>query len=789
MRIQWLARAAVQLGIVAASAVGCSRESDVTIAPLASDASAPTPSLPVPTPNAVTIVVNESTSCNTIGPEGGSIGHVSRAKLVVPPGALAAATSLCLAGVGPASAVALGGPAVGQGFRATPAGQTFRKPVELELPFDPVAVPPGARLDQIQVQMAPSGTTEFVAVASTVDLETRLVRAKTVHFTEFVPAVNPNPVFVTSPSVLPNATVGAPYSYGFESNAFNPTWAFEPGSLLAPHGLTLTSFGALTGTLNAPATFAFFVVATNANGRSVRSAHSLTAEVAFAPAPVITSVTPNHADQGAPSMTVTITGSGFVPSSSVLWDGGVIASTFVSATEIAAAISAGHLTNGGAHAITVRNPTPGGGTSAALTFTVDAIAQHPVPVISSIAPELVTPSAFDTQITITGESFVNGSSAAIAGQGISTLYVSPTQLIATVPAVHLAAPGTIPISVYNPSPGGGFSATSVTLTVGTINPVPTWQSLAPAVTPAGQDMTLIMTGTGFVAGGQMFLGTTALATSVNSETEVVAAVPGALIATPGAYDVRFVNPAPGGGTVGPVQFMAEAPLPDAGAPDASDAGAPEVDAAPPVPPSTCENQGGFYLSEARQVTLWHEYDYLLRFDPCGSIQIVSCDGGPAVSLWGSGIATNVLTPGWYRQSGTVCEAQPPYDMTPYFTPGVAYEPVAAAYPPGCITLPLGESITMRLDGPGRCFVFEVPTPGRVAASFSMEEPMQGGASLSGPIVEGSPNVTSCYRDGNPMTAFGRGPCSFGVDPGGAGTYTISASAPAGTKITVNAAMY
>jgi hypothetical protein len=71
----------------------------------------------------------------------------------------------------------------------------------------------------------------------------------------------------------------------------------------------------------------------------------------------------------------------------------------------------------------------------------------------------------DTQITITGTNFIATTSAAIGAQGIATSYLSSTQLYATIPAASLSAPSTLQIDVYNPPPGGGFSATSIAITV------------------------------------------------------------------------------------------------------------------------------------------------------------------------------------------------------------------------------------------------------------------------------------------------------------------------------------
>jgi hypothetical protein len=79
----------------------------------------------------------------------------------------------------------------------------------------------------------------------------------------------------------------------------------------------------------------------------------------------------------------------------------------------------------------------------------------------------------DAQISIVGSDFVSTTAAVIGGQGLSTSYVSPTQLLATVPASYLGVSGTtLAIGAYTPGPGGGFSATTASLLVGAPHPRP-----------------------------------------------------------------------------------------------------------------------------------------------------------------------------------------------------------------------------------------------------------------------------------------------------------------------------
>jgi uncharacterized membrane protein len=82
---------------------------------------------------------------------------------------------------------------------------------------------------------------------------------------------------------------------------------------------------------------------------------------------VPTSVTP-----GGPAFTLTVNGSGFVSGATVLWNGSARVTTFVSSSQLTAAILSSDILSAGTAAITVSNPAPGGGTSNAILFEISA---------------------------------------------------------------------------------------------------------------------------------------------------------------------------------------------------------------------------------------------------------------------------------------------------------------------------------------------------------------------------------------------------------------------------------
>jgi hypothetical protein len=88
------------------------------------------------------------------------------------------------------------------------------------------------------------------------------------------------------------------------------------------------------------------------------------------PAPTASSLSPNSAVAPGRNTWVTITGSDFVPGSVALWNGSQRTTVFVNSRKLRMAIPAADLVKPALNKVRVSNPVPGGGMSAALTFTV-----------------------------------------------------------------------------------------------------------------------------------------------------------------------------------------------------------------------------------------------------------------------------------------------------------------------------------------------------------------------------------------------------------------------------------
>jgi hypothetical protein len=273
------------------------------------------------------------------------------------------------------------------------------------------------------------------------------------------------------------------------------------------------------------------------------------------PAPTISSISPATAVAGSGNFTLTITGTNFVTNSVVRWNGSDRTTTFVSSTQLTAAIPASDIATAGTANVTVFNPAPGGGESDAVTFTIN----NPAPTITTISPATTVAGSGGFTLTITGTNFVNGAVVRWNGNPRPTTFVSSTQLTAAIPASDVATAGTANVTVFNPVPGGGESG-AVTFTIN--NPAPTISSISPATAVAGSgNFTLTITGTNFVNGSVVRWNGSDRTTTFVSSTQLTAAIPASDIATAGTANVTVFNPAPGGGESGAVTFTINNPAP------------------------------------------------------------------------------------------------------------------------------------------------------------------------------------------------------------------------------------
>jgi uncharacterized protein (TIGR03437 family) len=282
-------------------------------------------------------------------------------------------------------------------------------------------------------------------------------------------------------------------------------------------------------------------------------------------APVITSASPSLIDAAGPYFLMNVTGTGFHPGSVVNWPGAALGTTFVSSTQLAAAITPEARSLSGTFNLTVTDPV--GATSNPYPITLS-------PVLFAISPPSAAAAGPAVTITATGAGFTRNSILVFNAWGqqsqLATTYVNSTTLTATIPAGALRNAGLASVQAADSAGVGRSFAQPFTIFI----PSPAITSISPNIAPAGAAaLTVTVNGNNFGAGATVLWNGSPLATTSVSATQLIAAVPANLLNTPLAAGVTVSGP--GGIISNSLTFTVDPPGPTIGAlsPSSATAGA------------------------------------------------------------------------------------------------------------------------------------------------------------------------------------------------------------------------
>lgn len=262
------------------------------------------------------------------------------------------------------------------------------------------------------------------------------------------------------------------------------------------------------------------------------------------PAPTLTSISPNSTQAGQPAFTLTVNGKDFTPASTVLWNGSARVTLFTSTSVLTAQILATDIQNAGIVSINVSTPSPGGGVTQPLQFTITS-APSSLPVISSLSPSSAVAGSSGFALTINGTNFVSESTVSVNGSTRATNFINSSSLQTSISSSDLVEAGSLQVVVVNPPPGGGASSP---FAFGVTNPVPSLSAISPTFAAAGGSTTTIsVTGAGFVPNSVVTMNGAQLQTTFGNASSVQATLTAADIASGGVNVVQVVNPTPGGG--------------------------------------------------------------------------------------------------------------------------------------------------------------------------------------------------------------------------------------------------
>jgi hypothetical protein len=311
--------------------------------------------------------------------------------------------------------------------------------------------------------------------------------------------------------------------------------AVVPASLVATAGTAAVSVRTAAGTAS--------VIASTTGGASPEIA------LVVLPSPTIATLSPTSATAGGVAFTLTINGANFTSDAKANWGATALTTTYVSATELTAAVPASLIATAGTVSIMVANVN---GSSSGATFTI----KPPLPTVTSLSPASVVAGAQAFTLTVNGANYQPGSLASVvrwSSTALTTTYVSATRLTAAVPASLLGGPGTINIAVVT----AGGTSSSLPFTV--IPALPVISSMEPSLVHAGHGaFSLTVVGSNFNSPANVNWNGTPLVTTVIQGAILSAAVPASLVATAGKASVTVTS---AGGTSAPATFTIEPPSP------------------------------------------------------------------------------------------------------------------------------------------------------------------------------------------------------------------------------------
>ncbi len=243
---------------------------------------------------------------------------------------------------------------------------------------------------------------------------------------------------------------------------------------------------------------------------------TLTSAYTYEAAPTLTSIAPVAGALGG-NTTLTLTGTGFLSGATVTVGGSPCTGVVVnSATQIVCFTPA---ESAGTVDVIVTNTDNQAATLSA-SYTYEA-----APTVTSIAPAIGSTGG-GTTVTLTGTGFLVGAAVSIGGASCTTSLVTSTQILCST-AVHAA--GTADVTVTNTDTQAGTLAAGFAY-----QPGPSLTSVTPVAGPLAGNNTLLLNGTGFLAGiGVTVGGGTCSSVNLLSSTQLTCLAPAHAAATVG----------------------------------------------------------------------------------------------------------------------------------------------------------------------------------------------------------------------------------------------------------------
>jgi hypothetical protein len=236
-----------------------------------------------------------------------------------------------------------------------------------------------------------------------------------------LPAIPPVPL----PNPVPDDALGLTYfldtstrlndNPAISVDSYNQSTFAAAGSIYFPPfapGANIATSLALWGSNG----FAFFAGGPIINTGQVVLFTTNAIQIPPNPVPAVSSLSPANVTAQGSSFTLSVTGSNFTGGSVVQWNGTALTTTYVSGTQLNAAVPGSDIAQPGTAQVTVLNPLPSGGTSSAVAFTI-----NPTPANANVTPASLM---FDSQTVNTTST---AQTVTLGNTGESALTISGIQ--------------------------------------------------------------------------------------------------------------------------------------------------------------------------------------------------------------------------------------------------------------------------------------------------------------------------------------------------------------------------
>ncbi len=446
--------------------------------------------------------------------------------------------------------------------------------------------------------------------------------------------VSNNSVFtISAPTPNPTITTISPATAQVGGTSFTLTVTgtrFAANSTILWNGSPLaTTFGnaaQLTGTVDAGLIAAEGIATITVSTNGAVSNSSVFTISSTTPKPAISTLSPSSTQAGGAAFTLTLNGSAFVASSTILWNGSPLATIFGDATQLTGIVDASLIATSGTATITVNT---NGAVSNSAVFTI--LSGASASVISSLSPSSSQAGGAAFSLTVNGAGFAATSTVLWNGVALPTTFVDATQLTAAVAAPLIATQGTAAVTVNTSNTISNSSTFTIGAGVSVITGLNPSSSLI-----GGAAFSLTVNGSGFAANSIIMWNGAALPTTFVSATQLTGGVAASLITSAGTALVTVsTNGTVTNGSPFVVLATVTAPLISGLTPSSSQAGGAAFTLA----------VNGFAFTEASAV-LWNDTPLLTTFVSANQLKasisadLISIPGTAAITVSAAGKVTN-----------------------------------------------------------------------------------------------------------------------------------------------------